>query len=172
VNGWLTTPDGVPLAGAQIWYWSPEAPLAPAQSDPSGTFSLALPAGASSVQLAVVTPSRPSKLIAMPLPANHERLHVTVGREQGRVVLRTGDMPPYPYVFSRGAAASLLLLLRRPSPGMPAEWRDPVTGELMISLEPGVYELCDSPQRNRCVAANVHAGSSVVADLTGLWRSE
>lgn len=107
ITGWLTTPSGVPLAGAEIWYWIAQSPRSPAQSGPSGQFTLTLPAGATSVQLAVVTPSRPAKLVTMPVPPKGERLHVVVGPDRSTLRLKMKRTPPWPYVISRTAPPRL-----------------------------------------------------------------
>jgi hypothetical protein len=172
VEGWLTAPDDTPLAGAQLWYWSADLPRTPAQSGPSGQFTLEVPAGSSSIELAVVTPSRPAKLIALPLPPKGERLHVTVAAALSVVRLKLGSTPPYPYVFSRGAATTLLLLLRMPAGGMAPEWLDFDTGETVVALEPATYEFCDSPRRAKCVVVHAEAGTSPNVDLTHLWSVE
>lgn len=169
VQGWLTTPESTPLAGAQIWYWNADLPLAPAQSGPAGQFTLKVSAQSSSIELAVVTPSRPAKLIAVPLPPKGERLHVTVGSDRSTVRLKIAGMPPYPYVFSRGAKTSLPSLLRMPGGGMSPEWLDVDTGNILLALEPATYDFCESPQRVRCVTVQAVAGSAPTADLNQLW---
>ena len=169
VTGWLTTPSGAPLAGAEIWYWTAQSPRAPAQSGPSGQFLCTLPASAAAVHLAIVTPSRPAKLVTMPVPPKGERLHVTVSQDRSTVRLKIKRTPPWPYVFSRdGAATPLLSLLRMPVGGMAPEWVDPQSG-IVLAIEPGIYDFCDSLQRNHCVVAQANAGATSMVDLTELW---
>lgn len=172
VEGWLTTSAGAPLAGAQIWYWTPQSPRAPEQSGPSGQFTLVLPASTTTVHLAIVTPSRPAKLITLPLPPKGERLHVSVSSERAILRLLIGSTPPYPFVFSRdGAATTLLSLLRMPPGGSWPEWLDE-SGAISAVLEPGIYDFCDSMQRNRCVVAQANAGMTTNVDLTQLWSAK
>jgi hypothetical protein len=172
VTGWLTTPSSAPLAGAEIWYWTATSSRTPAQSGPSGQFTLTLPSSATSVHLAIVTPSRPAKLVTVPLPPEGERLHVTLSPYRSTLRLKTGNTPPWPYVFSRdGAGTSLLSLLRMPAGGMQPEWLDAEVG-IALAIEPGVYDFCDSRQRNRCVTAQANAGATQMVDLTGLWSTK
>ncbi|HEX2835927.1 MAG TPA: carboxypeptidase-like regulatory domain-containing protein [Thermoanaerobaculia bacterium] len=172
VEGWLTTTEGNPIAGAQIWYWSAQSPFSPAQSGPSGQFSLTLPSAVSMIELAVVAPSRPAKLTAVPVPSKGERLHIELA--SARSVLRLGiaSAPPYPIVYSRGAATSLSSLLRMPVGGMTPDWLDFDTGHIVLAVEPGTYEFCDSRQRRRCVTASADAGMSPLVDLRGLWETQ
>jgi hypothetical protein len=157
VEGWLTTVDDMPVAGARVVYTAPAMQTRPqAQSSPGGVFRLKLPGGTKSVELAIVAPGLPIKLTSVAVPASGQRLRVIVGGAAGRLLIRPAHRT-LPMLVRDGIVAPVQTLISPPYGGVaPPEF----TAEgIELHVEPGNYLVCSDT--NACVPATASAGATI-----------
>jgi hypothetical protein len=161
LKGWITTPSGYPVAGATIWYWWEGALHGQTMSALSGLFEFSFPPTAPLIDLLVVAPDVPVKMIRLAAPTTDERIHLITSATPGRLIIRLPPVsPPLPTVSSGGVTASLMLIIRpstvggAPPPGLTREG-------LMVDVDPGQYTVC---LRDHCSTVDVAPGAQVRVD--------
>ncbi|MCU1246043.1 MAG: hypothetical protein JWN02_1953, partial [Acidobacteria bacterium] len=165
VEGIVVLSSGLPVAGAMIRDRTSGMPLTgDFQSSSTGRFTLHLPDGAATLSLVVVAPGLPAKMATVPI-ASAIPIQLVMGQAAGDLVLKVGDVPPYPTVTHDGVTAPLPLLWMPSYAGGP---REVFTAEgIVLSVEPGAYLVCQNDGRSqRCRSVVVPAGGTATIDLT------
>ncbi|HKO56159.1 MAG TPA: carboxypeptidase-like regulatory domain-containing protein [Thermoanaerobaculia bacterium] len=158
VEGRLTGPHGMPVAGARIVYSSPTLQFRPqVNSSPSGAFRLKLPGGTAAVELAIIAPGLPIKLTSVVIPEDRQ-LHILLGEAAGRLLIRPGGQA-LPVLIRDGVAASLQTLITPPFGGVAPPEFTPEGIDLRV--EPGHYAVCPEARiSDGCVPALALAGTT------------
>jgi hypothetical protein len=163
LKGWITTPSGYPVAGATIWFWWEGGLRGQAMNSPSGLFELSYPRTASSIDLLVVAPDVPVKMLRLTPPSSEEKIHLTTSATPGHLIIHLPPQsPPLPTVSSGGVTASLMLIIKPSTIGgaRPAGF----TPEgMMIDVDPGQYTVC---MKDRCSTVEVAPGARVKVDAS------
>jgi hypothetical protein len=162
-KGWITTPSGYPVAAATIWFWWEGQLRGQTMSNLSGLFEFSFPPSATSIDLLIVAPDVPVKMIRLPAPASDEKIHFTTSATPGRLIIRLPpNTPPLPTVSSGGVTASLVFIIKpstiggvRP-PGFTREG-------MMIDVDPGQYTVC---MKDHCSTVDVAPGAQVRVDAS------
>lgn len=158
VKGWLLTPAGRPVAGAFVrWFLPYGNRYVERVSGPSGEFEIALPHDAGALDLIILPPAMPVKLLTVPIHADMDRnLEIVVGGPAGTLELTTSHEPPFPAIRRDGrpvSAGSLRYPLNWTA--APQEWRP---WGLSLRLEAGNYSVCSNTGAN-CKALSLAPGA-------------
>mgnify|MGYP001791282448 FL=1 len=163
LKGWITTPSGYPVAGATIWFWWEGGLRGQAMSTPSGLFEFSYPPTASLIDLLVVAPDVPVKMLRLTPPAPDEKIHLTTSATPGRLVIHLPPQtPPLPTVSSGGVTASLMLIIK-PSTIGGARPSGFTSEGMMIDVDPGRYTIC---MKDHCSTVDVAPGARVKVDAS------
>lgn len=139
VAGRLLDPAGRPVAGAIVRGWSPA--ITKRVQDVSGLdgrFVLRVPKQLDALDLVVIAPDRPVKIVTVGLPAT--RVDVRLGDSTSTLLLRTGRVPPWPLVGHDPSRLVPLGLCSSSLSGAPLAEMTP--DGLRFQLEAGEYSLC------------------------------
>lgn len=165
VEGRVITENGRPLPGAIIRYLTETAGASEAVTDPSGRFSLRVPAG-TAVDMVTLAPGYPIQLQRFVITASLRPV-IRLSRVPGTVIISMNGAPPWPFVAANGAAIPLPAFFRPRSPGtLPAEASD---AGFVLELEPGEYALCADRTQRGCIASRVPPAARVQMDARPLW---
>ncbi|HEX9985909.1 MAG TPA: carboxypeptidase-like regulatory domain-containing protein [Thermoanaerobaculia bacterium] len=159
--------DGLPVVGAMIRAFA-QGRLREYVTGPSGSFMAEVPAGSSTLDVAIVAPGLPLKLERISL--HDDPAEIRIDPSAGELAIVLAGAPPWPFV-RRGDMALPLPFLFSPAsqPGPAREFRD---GAFRLALEPGEYQVCAGPAPgNRCITARVTPGGIVRIDGSSLWPS-
>lgn len=163
LKGWITTPSGYPVAGATIWFWWEAGLRGQTMSSPSGLFEFSYSRTATSIDLLIVAPDVPVKMLRLAPPSSDEKIHFTTSATPGRLIIRLPpNTPPLPTVSSGGVTASLMLIIKpstiggvRP-PGFTREG-------MMVDVDPGQYTVC---MKEHCSTVDVAPGAQIMVDAS------
>jgi hypothetical protein len=148
IAGRLLDPVGRPVPGAIVRGWSPS--ITKKVQDVSGldgTFVLRVPKQLDAIDLVVVAPELPVKIVTVALPAT--RVDVRLGYSASTLLLRTGQIPPWPLVGHDPGRLVPLGLCSSSLNGAPLAEMTP--DGLRFQLEAGEYSLCmPGPAAARC----------------------
>jgi hypothetical protein len=165
VEGRVITDHGRPLPGAIIRYLTETAGTGEAVTDPSGRFSLRVPAG-TAVEMVTLAPGYPIQLQRFVVTAALRPV-IRLSRVPGTVVITMNGAPPWPFVAGNGAAIPLPAFFRPRSPGTrPAEASD---AGFVLELEPGEYALCADRTQRGCIVSRIPPAARVQMDARSLW---
>jgi hypothetical protein len=162
-KGWITTPSGFPVAAATVWFWWEGGLQGQIMSNPSGLFEFSFPPTATSIDLLIVAPDVPVKMLRLAAPTSDERIHFTTSATPGRLLIRMPpNTPPLPTVSSGGVTASLMLIVK---PSTIGGMRPPgFTSEgMMIDVDPGRYTVC---LVDHCSTVDVAPGAQIRVDAS------
>lgn len=158
VRGWLVTPSGRPVAGAFVRYVAPHRrAIAEEVSGPSGEFEIALPHDAGALEMIILPPAMPIKMLTVPVHAEMDpNLEIVVGGPPATLELAMSFSPPFPFIRRDGPAVSAIAL-RYPFNWTSAshQWRP---WGLVLTLEAGTYAVCSSTGAN-CKTVNLTLGA-------------
>ncbi|HEX6096499.1 MAG TPA: carboxypeptidase-like regulatory domain-containing protein [Thermoanaerobaculia bacterium] len=168
----LTTPSGIPVAGAIVRYLLPDRPGQTMEevSGPNGVFTIALSPGAPSVDLTILPPGLPVKIVRVPLadrPASTTEL--ILGRPAGILELEVDHRGPFPWIEHEGVRYSVGSLR------YPSNWTSPPRDHrpwgMSLLIEAGDYTICgDRAMTDRCVRKTIAPGAIERVDGTALLR--
>lgn len=170
VDGRVVDRGGAPLAGAIVRYFA-EGLLGKqeAVTGPSGAFSLDLPASATRVDLALLVPGLPIRLVPALIDDDLRPIEVVVGGPGGSLRVEVQLLPPWPFIGRDGMLLSLRFLLF--PQGLGPAFGDPEA--FTFALEAGPYTLCPDPVlSDRCMSVHVGPGQLAAADLRSLWTAD
>ncbi|HEX3579181.1 MAG TPA: hypothetical protein VHY33_11520 [Thermoanaerobaculia bacterium] len=163
LKGWISTPSGYPVAGATIWFWWEGGLRGQAMSNPSGLFEFSYPPSASLIDLLVVAPDVPVKMLRLTPPASDEKIHLTTSATPGRFIIHLPpSTPPLPTVSNGGVTASLMLIIK-PSTIGGARPSGFTQEGMMVAVDPGQYTVC---MKDHCSTVDVAPGAQVRVDAS------
>lgn len=159
VKGGLVTPSGRPVAGAFVRWMIPHRDAwLETVSGPSGEFRIALPDDAGVLDLVILPPALPVKLVGIPIQKEMERnVEVVVGGPSGVLEIEMGNSPPFPLIERHGRAISVTMLKYPPDWTSPPRDRRP--WGLVLQLEAGPYAVCADRHSMRCERVQLAPGA-------------
>jgi hypothetical protein len=158
VRAWLVTPSGRPVAGAFIrWTAQPENVYREYVSGPSGEFEIVLPPDAGTLDLILLPPAMPVKLLSIPVhPGMDPNIEIVVGGPSGTLELTMSHLPPFPFIRREGRGMPAMQLVYPPNwMTAPRELR---SWGLVITLEAGNYAVCSNTGAN-CKSVSLPPGA-------------
>jgi hypothetical protein len=168
-RGRVISPSGVPMAGTLVRYSGPtRRSLQETVTDPNGNFSIRLNSADVVLDLVILAPGFPVKMIRVRAETVPTPVDVVMGQLGGAIEFRLAGTPPWPVVSSGGVAFLPLFWLLYPS-GRGAPLGMSEEG-VRIEFEPGQYIVCPSVQISpRCVQQYLAPGAVVRIDARGFW---
>lgn len=170
VRGWLVTPAGKAVAGAFVRFLVPqrERYYNEEVSGPSGQFEITVPPDTAKLDLVILPPAMPVKMVSIPIDPDFDpNVEIVVGGPAATLEIETSTSPPFPIIRS-GSMAVHTPMLRYPlnwsSP--PRDWRN---WGLAVTLEAGSYSVCSNTGAN-CKAVSLAPGAIERVDARGLLR--
>jgi hypothetical protein len=147
VRGWLVTPSGRPVAGAFVRYVAPHRrAIREEVSGPSGEFEIALPHDTGTLEMIILPPAMPIKLLTIPVHAEMDpNLEIVVGGPPATLELAMSSSPPFPFIRKDGPAVSAIAL-RYPFNWTTSHQLRP--WGMVLTLEAGTYAVCSSTGTN------------------------
>jgi hypothetical protein len=148
VRGWLVTPTGRPVAGAFVRYVAPyRKAVLEEVSGPSGEFEIALPHDAGILEMIILPPAMPIKLLTIPVHAEMDpNLEIVVGGPPATLELAMSSSPPFPFIRRDGGAMSAIWLQYPFNWTLaPHQWRP---WGMVLTLEAGTYAVCSNTGAN------------------------
>lgn len=167
IKGWLVTPSGAPVGGAFIrWRLPHRIEYREDVSGPSGEFQMSLPYDIGTLDLVILPPAMPVKLLSIPVRSGmNPNLEIVVGAPSGLLELEMEKDPPFPVIQRGGIAVGAMML------AYPLNWtsapRDRKPWGMAITLEAGHYAIC-SKRGASCKAVNLAPGAVERVDARGL----
>lgn len=158
VRGWLVTPSGRPVPGAFIrWVRAYGNSVLEEVSGPSGEFEIAVPHDIGTLEMVILPPAMPVKLLSIPVRAGMDpNLEIVVGGPSGTLELAMDHSPPFPKIRREGRPMSATWL------GYPMNWTTPShqwrPWGMVFTLEAGHYAVCSNDGSN-CKAVNLPPGA-------------
>ena len=161
IQGWVTTPDGNPVAGARIRAFSPQMPVVrEATTSPNGRFTVTVSPLVPAVSVSIVPPGLPAKIISVPV-AGSERIDIIVPWQGGNLLVRNRD-GRHPLILRNGAVIFLTQLLQPVLGGTAPNITD---DGIQVYVEPGEYMLCSKPVvSDQCARRWIAPGATAVVD--------
>jgi hypothetical protein len=159
VKGWLVTPTGRPVAGAFVRWMIPHRDAYYEEvSGPSGQFQISLPDDAGVLDLVILPPAMPVKVLSIPIQRDMERnVEVVVGGPAGVLELEMENDPPFPMIQRYGRAVSVSMLR------YPLNWTSPPRDRrpwgMVLELEAGDYSICSDRHSSRCARVQLAPGA-------------
>jgi hypothetical protein len=170
VDGRVVDRGGAPLAGAIVRYFG--AGILGKQetvTGPTGAFSLDVPGSTRRVDLAVLVPGQPIRLVPAVIDDDPRPIEVVVGGPGGNLRVQLGAAPPWPFIGRDGMLLSLRFLLF--PQGLGPAFGDPEA--LTFALEAGPYMVCPDPVlTDRCKTVYVGPGQAAAVDLRSFWTAD
>jgi len=170
ITGRIVTPLGRPVAGAFVRWMIPHRNnWLEEVSGPSGQFRIALPDDAGVLDLVILPPALPVKLVFIPIQKGMERkVEVVVGGPAGVLEIQMESKPPFPMIERHGRAVSVSML-RYPInwTGPSRDWRP---WGLALQLEAGDYAICTDRQSRRCARVQLAPDAVERVDVGALAR--
>jgi hypothetical protein len=164
--GSVVTVDGLPVAGAILRARSSRFDGVPnAVSAPNGGFELKLPLTDGPVDLVVIAPGFPVRMIT--IPADYDMMNparIVVAGIGGRLQVHLSrGAPPWPRIRKSGEAMSITLLFYPPgADGYPGGL---TPNGIDVEIEPGTYTVCDPNAEKGCRTINIGNGTAAVIDF-------
>ncbi len=161
-KAWVVTPEGQPVAGALVRYFS-AGNIKEEVTGPSGEFAFPIPESEPSVPMVILPPGLPRKMTTL-----------TVGPEAAEIVVSTAgarlllERTPRNYWIAHGGVVFHGAFLFEPSYG--GRPREATGTGLLLELDPGPYAICDTMARQRCKELVLQAGTTTTVDVEGLFR--
>ncbi len=168
LHGIVTSPSGEPVAGALVRILSDSMyGLREAPTGMNGGFSVVVPGSVSNVEVVVVAPGLPTKMMALALNTpDDDETDIPVGGAAGRLYVQKAHAPPWPLVsHDHGMVVPMSMLLAPPDRLNPSRNHGP-DGTIFIDLEAGDYTVCGGiGDSQHCETSHVVAGSSQTIDV-------
>lgn len=161
IQGWVTTPSGNPVAGAAVRVTSPHLSyVRQTTTSPSGRFTMTVPSSVTAVNVAIVPPGLPAKVMNVPV-AGSERIDVIIPWQGGNLLIRARDNRR-PWVVRNGAIMAFGHLLQPVLGGDSPNFTDE---GIKVSLEPGEYLFCErGVVTDQCTSRWIAPGATAVVD--------
>ena len=166
VEGWLTTPDGHPIAGALLRYVAPSFPgFRETSTGPSGEFSFRVPAETTVLTIASLVPGTPIRL--QTVDANDGRkVQLVAGGGSAQLFLR-GTPGPMPLLLAPRAIPFPFRGLIFPPDGSGNLPRGLQRDGVVVDLEPGSYQVCNQ-EMSTCLPADLAPRGKTTIDAEAL----
>ncbi|HKR65132.1 MAG TPA: carboxypeptidase regulatory-like domain-containing protein [Thermoanaerobaculia bacterium] len=157
-KGRLVTPSGLPVAGAIVRWLRPGMHGVSKEevSNPNGVFTIIVPQGTPSLDLIILPPAMPAKVVTVALDA--ESKEIIVGGPAGVLEVEMNREEPLPWL-RRGDSVFGIALLQYPFnwESSPRDWRP---WGMSIELETGEYAVCrDRDGSSHCVRKFIAPGA-------------
>jgi hypothetical protein len=175
IRGRVTATDERPVAGATVRAMGDGfVNRIDDVTAPDGSFILSVPATTSVLDIAVIASGFPIALRSARIPESETRpIGIIVGGPAGTMLVRLGDIPPWPWVRRSDGGFHFLRSFNAPSFGGAPFPNMNQGGVLEYEVEAGTYSLC--PQQmagDACLTREVGPGQHVLFDATHLWTSD
>ena len=166
VKGWVQTQRGDPVAGALVRAFHPAFGITEAVSGPSGEFKLQIPKAAGQLDVSVIVPSFPAKLLRIVGGASPQPIGIVVGSVAARLRVLRAPGDPWPFVRRDAGDIVPFGLLLQPNPGsLP---RGVSADAIVADVESGLYSVCADAAARNCETAELAPGAQAVIDLRKL----
>lgn len=171
-KGRLVTPSGLPVAGAIVRWLRPGMHGVSQEevSNPNGVFTIRVPQGAPSLDLIVLPPAMPAKVLSVPLGAElNPSTDIVVGGPAGVLEVELNRQEPLPWLRHGGSVFGISLLQYPFNwESTPRDWRP---WGMAIELEAGEYTICgDREMSARCVRKLISPGTIERVDARALLQ--
>lgn len=169
VRGVVLSPEGLPIAGAQIVWMDPYY-IESVVTGPRGQFKIDLGPSDTHIDVGVVAIGYPLKVLRLDARSEEtQRVRLTAVAGQMFLPMITGRDGPFPYIIAPGLRALPLGAMRGdtlpPPPGLPVRI---VRGGYLVDAEPGAYSICANIRLEHCHSLTLHAGARETID-TSKW---
>jgi hypothetical protein len=157
VKGRVETPDGQPIAGAIVRFFSPELITGgEAVTGMNGTFAVPMPPLLGPVSIVVLPGMYPARLLGVDAATLKEPLTIVIPHSGGLLAVSIPGAPPWPSIRAGLAEVSSTALLY-PRDGSSAYPRGFTQYGLRLDLTPGIYTVC---LREECRAVELAIGGT------------
>jgi hypothetical protein len=166
VEGWLTTPDGHPVAGALLRYVAPSFPgFRETTTGPSGEFAFRVPAGTPVLTIASLVPGMPIRLQTVDT-SDGRPVQLIAGAGSAQLFLR-GTSGPMPLLLAPRGIPFPFRGLIFPPDGSGSPPRGLQRDGVVVDLEPGPYQLCNQ-EMSTCLPADLAPREKTTIDAEAL----